>query len=80
MDTPNTAGSDELAGRMKSQTVKPNFTRIERLDIASSSIISTETLSELKLENSGDRRILLRDVVADFTLSTKKLMASIRPQ
>lgn len=68
-DTPNTAGSEGVGGRTKSQTVKFIFTRIERFEIASSSIISTGPLSE-NSENNGDRRILLKDVVADFTLST----------
>jgi len=69
-DTPNTAGREGVAGRMKSQTVKCNFTRIDRFEIASSSIISTGPLSEKNSENDGDRRTLLRDVLADFTLST----------
>lgn len=69
-DTPNTAGSDGVVGRMKSQTVKFIFTRTERFEIASSSIISTGPLSEKNSENNGDRRTLLKDVVEDFTLST----------
>ena len=69
-DTPNIAGSEGVVGIMKSQTVKLNLTRTERFDIASSSIISTGPLSEKNSENDGDRRTLLKDVVADFTLST----------
>ena len=69
-DTPNTAGSEGVSGSTNSQTVRFNFTRRERLEMASSSIISTCPLSEKNSENDGDRRILLRDVVADFTLST----------
>lgn len=69
-DTPNTAGREGVTGRMKSQTVKCNFTRIDRFEIASSSIISTGPLSEKNSENDGDRRTLLKDVLVDFTLST----------
>lgn len=68
-DTPNTAGSDGVVGRTKSQTVKFIFTRIERFEMASSSIKSTGPLSE-NSENNGDRRTLLKDVLADLTLST----------
>lgn len=63
-----TAGSEGVVGRTKSQTVKLSFTRIDRL--ASSSIISGGPLSEKKSEKEGERRTLLKVVVADFTLST----------
>lgn len=69
-DTPNTAGSEGVAGRAKSQIVKLNFTRTERFKMASSSITSTSPLSEKYSENIGERRTLLKDVVADFTVST----------
>jgi len=69
-DTPNTAGSEGVSGSTNSQTVRLNFTRRERFEIASSSIMSTGPLSEMNSENDGDRRILLKDAVADFTLST----------
>lgn len=69
-DTPITAGTEGVAGSTKSQTVKLIFNRIERLEIASSSIISMGPLSEKKSENDGDRRTLLKDEVADLTLST----------
>lgn len=55
---------------MKSQTVKLNFTRTERLDIASSSIISIGPLSEKNSENSGEKITLLKVVAVDFALST----------
>lgn len=55
---------------MKSQTVKLNFTRAERFEIASSSIISTDPLSEKNSENNDDKAILLKDVDADLALST----------
>lgn len=69
-DTPKTAGSEGVVGIIKSQTVKLNLTRTERFDMASSSIISTGPLSEKNSENDEERRTLLKDVVADFTLST----------
>lgn len=69
-DTPNTAGSEGVAGRMNSQTVTLNFRRIDRFELASSSIISTGPLSEKNSENDGDWRTLLNIVVADFALST----------
>lgn len=69
-DTPITAGSEGVAGRTKSQTVKLSFKCIERFEIASSSIISTGPFSEKKSANDGDKRTLLKDVAADFTLST----------
>nr|GLL18196.1 hypothetical protein Itr_chr01CG21140 [Ipomoea trifida] len=69
-DTPITAGIEGVTGRMNSHTVKLSFNRTERLEIASSSIMSKGPLSEKKSENDGDRRTLLKDEVADFTLST----------
>lgn len=69
-DTPITAGSEGVAGRTKSHTVKLSFNRIEKFEITSSSIISTGPLSVKKSENDGDTRILRKDVVADFALST----------
>lgn len=69
-DTPITAGTEGVSGRTKSQTVKLIFSRIERFDIASSSIISSGPLSEKQSENAGDRRTLLKDEAADFALIT----------
>lgn len=69
-DTPITAGSEGVAGRTKSQTVKLSFSRIEKFEVASSSIISTVPLSVKKSENDGEAIILCKDIVADFTLST----------
>jgi hypothetical protein len=69
-DTPNTAGSEGVAGSTKSQTVKFSLTRTVRFEIASSSIISTGPLSVENSENTGDRRTLLKDVVTDLALST----------
>jgi hypothetical protein len=52
--------------------VRFNFSRRERLEVemASSSITSAIPFSEEYSENDGDRRILLNDIVVDFTLST----------
>lgn len=69
-DTPITAGREGVAGRMKSQTVKVSFTRIERFVMASSSIISADPLSISRSENDGNRSTLLKDEDADLTLST----------
>lgn len=69
-DTPNTAGREGVSGSTNSQTVRFNLTRRDRVEMASSSITSTDPLSDMNSENDGDRRILLKDVVADFTLST----------
>lgn len=69
-DTPNTAGREGVSGSTNSQTVRFNFSRRVRLEMASSSITSTDPFSDENSENDGDRRILLKDVVVDFTLST----------
>lgn len=63
-----TAGSEGVVGRIKSQTVKLSFKRIERF--ASSSIISSGPFSVKKSEKEGERRTLLKVVDADFALST----------
>lgn len=69
-DTPNTAGREGVSGSTNSQTVRFNFSRRERLEMASSSITSADSFSEENSENDGDRRILLNDIVVDFNLST----------
>jgi hypothetical protein len=50
--------------------VRFNFSRRERFEMASSSITSADPFSEENSENDGDKRILLKDIVVDFTLST----------
>jgi len=69
-DTPNTAGREGVSGSTNSQTVRFNFSCRERFEMASSSITSADPFSEENSENDGDKRILLKDTVVDFTLST----------
>lgn len=68
-DTPNTAGREGVNGRVKSQTVTLNFILIEMFVNASSSIMSHDPLSLQNSWNTGHRRSLFKDDVADFNLS-----------
>lgn len=68
-DTPNTAGREGVNGRVKSHTLTLIFKRKEMFVKVSSSIMSSVPLSRAHSWNIGDTSILLKDDVADFTLS-----------